>query len=110
MTFNKGELPSEVARKRKEDLEKNRVEAEAQANKLRGAMRRVFSTGDGQVVLQWLHDECLHNKPILGVMNGHIDEKATVYQAMRLNLYLKIRSFLTVEILKEVEYVSEQIT
>jgi hypothetical protein len=73
------------------------------------AMRTVFNTPEGLIVLAWLYDECGANKPILGAMGGAIDEKATLYQAMRLNLWLKIRTMLNFNILKEVEYEPDQI-
>lgn len=95
--------------------EQKKAEVEGRAAEeqeaLRSAMRRTFSTPDGRVVLKWIMRECQANAPILGanLANGTIDEKATLYQAMRLNLWLKIRRLLSFDILKEVEYEADQI-
>lgn len=101
---NRSIPPSERATARADDDQKRKEAQTAEADKLKRAMRAVFESPDGLVVLNWLKKECQFGEPILGAMSGTIDEKATLYQAMRLNLYLKIRKMLTFNILKEVEY------
>lgn len=106
--MNRKDLPSERADIRvaqEKELEAAKLQRET---RLRNAMAITFNTPDGLIVLEWLKKECQFGEPILGAMQGAIDEKATLYQAMRLNLYLKVRSFLPFEILKEVEYVSDK--
>lgn len=86
-----------------EDAER-KAKATAELDRVKQAMNEVFNSPSGIIVLQWLAKECGHNEPILGALQGGIDEKATLYQAMRLNLYLKLRKFLPFNILKEVEF------
>ncbi len=104
--MNKDLPPSQKADARKELEEKNRAKLQAQHEDLQKSMRIVFASPDGQVVLKWLRDQCHHNQPILGVnpATQEIDPNRTLYQVMRMNLYLQIRKFLTFDILKEVEY------
>lgn len=107
---NRGVPPSEQAG----EALRRKAEAEAKAREekeiLQGAMRRTFSTDDGKIVLKWIYDQCGANQSILGAMGGAIDEKATLYQAMRLNLWISIRKLLSFNILKEVEYEADQIS
>lgn len=102
--------PSDRAEQRSADEQRRKEEQLEKSERLTRAMRATFNTPDGLIVLNWLKDECMFGKPILGanMVQGAIDEKATLYQAMRLNLYLKVRSMLTFEILKEVEYNAEK--
>lgn len=98
-------LPPSIRAEKKAETEAERKAAQQeQQDRIKRAMQATFNTPDGLIVLNWLKDECMFGKPILGALANGIDEKATLYQAMRLNLYLKVRSFLTFEILKEVEY------
>lgn len=97
------ELPSEKAERKAKEKSKKESEKEAEESRLRGAMARTFSTDDGIIVLRWLRDQCGHNKPVLGALGGKIDPDATVYQAMRLNLYLTLRGYLDKRILMEIE-------
>ncbi len=105
MTKRKTQLPSvraDAEAKEKADLQAKKNE---EHDRLVRAMRMTFNTAHGKIVLAWLMKECGYNQPILGAdAHGDIDEKRTVYGAMRLNLYLKLRKFLTFNILKEVEY------
>lgn len=66
-------------------------------------MAVTFSSPDGLIVLDWIRKQCGHNEPILAATAGQIDANATLYQAMRLNLYLAIRKHLPKETLMEVE-------
>ncbi len=106
--MNRNMLPSDKTEKRAENEQKVKEQNLEHSQRLFRAMRATFNTPDGLIVLNWLKDECNFGKPILGAMSNGIDEKATLYQAMRLNLYLKVRSYLTFEILKEVEYNADQ--
>ena len=97
-------LPSQRGEQRslnEQELKEKQLE---QAERLKRAMRVTFSSPDGLIVLEFIKKECQFGEPILGAIAGQIDEKATLYQAMRQNLYLKIRKMLTFNILKEVEY------
>ena len=110
MTDDRTLPPSERAEIQKK-LELNRKAAAAEErDRLVRAMRATFASPDGLVVLNWLRKECGFGEAILGATNGAIDERATLYQAMRLNLYIRIRKMLTFEILKEVEYEADQIS
>ena len=104
-------LPSERAAKKTEDDLIRDAQRQEQDNRLTNAMRQTFNTPEGKIVLKWLADQCQFGKPILGanMSQGTIDPTATLYQAMRLNLYLSIRQRLTFDILKEVEYDDRQI-
>lgn len=78
--------------------------------KLKGVLRRIGETDDGKIFFRWLRQECGGDQAILGAIHGQIDEKATLYQAMRLNLWIKVRKLLSFNILKEVEYEPDQIS
>jgi hypothetical protein len=99
-------LPSEKAAAKAAN--KAAIETKLQENRerLQGAMRRVFSSSDGQIVLKWLHDESGYGRPVLGAnpSTGEIDPMRTTYSAMQQGLYLRIRKFLTLNILKGIEY------
>lgn len=100
----KSELPSLKAERKlieKKELEQAKKKAE---DKLRGHLVRTFKTTDGIETLRWLHDQCGFGKPILGADKDGLSEKITVYNAMRLNLYLELRKHLPFNVLKEVEY------
>lgn len=97
-------LPSTKTAERAEKKQQIEEQQKEAREKLERAMRETFASPSGQIVLKWLHDECQFARPILGAVSGQIDRDATLYQAMRLNLYLKVRSFLTFNILKEIEY------
>lgn len=96
--------PSAKAAVRSQEDAERKANANAEQERVKQAMNEVFNSPAGIIVLQWLAKECGHNEPILGALQGGIDEKATLYQAMRLNLYLKIRKYLPFNILKEVEF------
>lgn len=102
--MDKTKLPSEIAenkRKVASDMEdKRKVEAE----RLHSAMINTFQTEHGKTVLKWLMAECGFGKPILGANAGQIDRDATLYNAMRMNLYLAIRKHLPIKLLNEVEH------
>lgn len=98
--------PSERAAHREAEEKKVMADKQATEQKLRTAMGITFSTAEGKTVLRWLAEQCGHNRPmpIMNPVTGEIDDKRTVYNAFRLNLYLAIRKNLPFEILKEVEY------
>lgn len=105
MTKRKTQLPSVRADEEAKEKIKLQAKQNEERDRLVRAMRMTFKTPHGMIVLDWLMKECGYNQPILGAdAHGDIDEKRTVYGAMRLNLYLKLRKFLTFNILKEVEY------
>lgn len=95
--------PSERAEAKDKSVLEKKESAQEAADRLQQAMNMTFNTPHGLVVLNWLRKECGHNEPILSAVQGNIDEKATLYQAMRLNLYLKLRKMLNKEIIMEVE-------
>lgn len=106
----RGLLPSERGALRdKQDEERKKALTEAQ-DTLKRNLRIVGSTPEGLYVLSWLRDQCQGGQPILGAVNGQMDEKATMYQAMRLNLWISIRRLLNFNILKEIEYEPDQIS
>jgi hypothetical protein len=101
--MKRDKLPSQIAvdkAKRAQTIEEERNLSDA---KFKSALINTFKTEHGKIVLRWLMNECGFGKPILGATAGQIDEKATLYQAMRLNLYLSIRKKLPLTILNEVE-------
>lgn len=102
--------PSERADKIKEKEQEREQAATEQKDRLKGVLRRIGETDDGKFFYRWLREECGGGVPILGAMQGQIDEKATLYQAMRLNLWIKVRRLLSFNILKEVEYEPDQIS
>lgn len=100
---NRNMAPSERSALQEAQTQQQKDAAQEAADSLKRAMNITFNSHDGMIVLQWLRKECGHNEPILAAVGGQIDEKATLYQAMRLNLYLKMRKMLNKEIIMEVE-------
>ena len=108
--MEKNILPSERAGARREAEIQTAERIQQERDKLRGVLRRIGETPDGKEFFRWLRNECGAAQPILGATNGAIDEKATLYQAMRLNLWIKVRRELSFNILKEVEYETDQLS
>ncbi len=104
-----GALPSEKQAAREENKAARDALRQEQADKIRGALRRVGETEDGKILYRYLYDECLGNRPIIakGTIEV-IDEKATLYQAFRQSIWINIRRMLTFNILKEIEYEQDQ--
>lgn len=98
-------LPSKKAAKREADRRELEARLSEQRERMTTAMRQTFATPEGKIVLRWLREECGFGKPILGAnpATGEIDPMRTTYSAMQQGLYLRIRKFLTPEILREVE-------
>lgn len=99
-------LPSEKAFQKEAERKRLEAEKEERESRTRQALTATFSTPDGKQALRWLKAQCGHNVPILGANpgSGEIDAQRTVYSAMRLNLYLELRRYLPINLLKEVEY------
>ena len=105
MAQRKTELPSEKAARQKREKAELAELKNAQSDRLMRDLAMTFKTDHGLRVLKWIHDECGFGQPILGAdAAGDIDKERTVYGAMRLNFYIKIRKLLPFNILKEVEY------
>lgn len=102
----RGELPSNRAEVRKLNAAEREAEKAKKEEQFKGVVARLGNTADGQFFFRWLMKECGFAEPILGInpANGEIDEKRTLYQAMRLNLYVKVRKYLTLKTLMEVEH------
>lgn len=86
--------------------EKNIDEAKVNDEKrLRTAMRKVFGSEEGLVVLHYLMVECGYQATSI-TLNRQTHEmlvENTVYNEARRNLYLQLRKFLTPKILTPVE-------
>lgn len=103
---NRAELPSAKAKK----LLEKAAEKEArqkQEEEIRGALARLSDTADGKTFLRWLKNECGWGNSYLALngVTGTIDKELTVYQAIRLNLWWKVRRKLPIKQLIEVEHV-----
>lgn len=109
--MNNRAIPPSARAAAKENSPQTETEAaQAKLEALRSSWRRVGETEDGKAIIRWLRNECGGDQSILGAIHGQIDEKATMYQAMRLNLWIKVRRMLTFNILKEIEYEPDQIS
>lgn len=108
--MNRNIPPSEREGVRTKEDQARQAAQGAEREKLKGALRRIGETDDGKYFYRWLYQECGGNQAILGAIHGQIDEKATMYQAMRLNIWITVRKLLSFNILKEVEYEPEQIS
>lgn len=92
------EYDRQVEAKRTQDNER-RLES------LKQDFGRVFATEEGKRVLSWLCNRCGFGRVILSATpDGKIDQTATTFAAMELNLYLEIRRHVPIEILKPVEF------
>jgi hypothetical protein len=99
-------LPPSERPKAKQALEDRHKELQiAQAEMLREDFGRTFQTQHGKRVLAWLAERAGWGKPPLAADNsGLINEKHTTHNAMELSLYIKIRQFIPVDVLQQVEY------
>lgn len=105
MTKRKTELPSVRSERETKEKAETRAKQTEEADRFKRDLAMTFRSPHGLRVLKWLHDECGFGQPILGANAlGDIDKERTVYGAMRLNLYIKLRKLLPFNILKEVEY------
>ena len=107
---DKTKLPSEKAEERAAEARAKNDAAKEAADRLRGAMRRTFSTPDGLIVLKYLYDQSGYDKSKVAMnpQTAEIVPLTTAYQAIRETFYINIRKYLNFEILKEVEYNEDQ--
>jgi len=82
--------------------EKIRAKAQMQLQK---DMCETFATEHGKRVLTWLKDQCCYqiSEITANPATGEINEKATLYNAIRRTLYMRLRKFLHRDILSQVE-------
>ena len=79
--------------------------AQTRIDLLREDFGRTFQTEHGKRVLAYIAQRCGWRKPPLAAnMQGIIDEKITTHNAMELSFYLHITQFISVDVLKQVEY------
>ena len=98
-------LPSEKAVLKEEIKRDNAQMAKTVASMLREDFGKTFQTDHGKRVLSWLAARCGWGRPPLAAdTSGHINAEFTVHNAMELGLYLKIREFIPISVLQEVEY------
>lgn len=99
-------MPSDKAALKAKHKEEQQITEKEKGEQLKRDMAMTFRTAHGLRVLDWLRKECGFGEAILGAnpVSGDLDAQRTMYQAMRLNLYIKIRKLLPFNILKEVEY------
>jgi hypothetical protein len=102
---NRPALPSERA----ENEDKVKKHLEDRANRINSMMRedftKTFQTAHGKRVLAWIAQRAGFGKVILAAdSTKKIDPMATTFAAMELNFYTKIREYLPVDVLSQVEY------
>lgn len=73
--------------------------------RLAADLNEVFSTGPGMNVLRFIMDECGFLRPsvVYSKATFEVQDKATVYNEARRNLYLQIRKYLKPSITTPVE-------
>ncbi len=98
-------LPSE-RQEAEDELKKKLSERSARASAMmREDFTKTFQTAHGLRILAWLKERAGFGKVILAADNkSSIDPMLTTFAAMELNLYNKIREFLPVDVLSQVEY------
>lgn len=89
---------------RKELEAKQKVESQKNA-RLAADLNEVFATGAGMNVLRFIMDQCGFLKPsvVYNKETFDVQDKATVYNEARRNLYLQIRKYLKPSITTPVE-------
>lgn len=98
-------LPSEKPDLIKDAKAFEKARADAVVSSLREDFGLTFQTDHGKRVLAWLAARCGWGKPPLAAdAQGHINAEFTIHNAMELSLYLKIREFIPIAVLQEVEY------
>lgn len=77
----------------------------ANDKRLRSAMRKVFASEEGLIVLNWIMGECGYQSPnsVANRQTGELFDKSTDYNESRRILYLRLRGYLTPNILIPVE-------
>lgn len=95
-------LLSDDQRKALEAKEKSEGQKE---RRIAADMNEVFATGAGMNVLRWIMDECGFLKPsvVYNKETYDVQDKATVYNEARRNLYLRLRKYLKPSITTPVE-------
>lgn len=98
-------LPSEKAKAKAAEKQRIEDEREQARERLAGAIARVSNSKDGQIFLQWLAAECGWCEPFLALnpQTTEVNRDLTVYQAMRINLWQKIRKHIPWKQLREIE-------
>lgn len=93
---------SDSDRNAREARERLRHKQEAQ---LKRDLNETFSTPAGRRSLFWLMQICGYQRPsvVADPQSGEVVINSTVYNEARRNLYLTLRSFLTRQILTDVE-------
>lgn len=73
--------------------------------KLKQDFNQTFNSPHGKSVLRYLLNQCGYQSvsTTMNPQSGEINTVATIYNEARRNVYLKIRSFLMEEILRDVE-------
>ena len=98
-------LPSQKAEKKAQEKKAREDQHKQETGKLQQDLAMTFDTPHGLNVLRWLSKECGFGEfPVGANAQGQIDKDVTMYNAMRLNLYIKIRKLLPYKILKEIEH------
>lgn len=105
-TITRDTLPSMKRKLREDAAAKRRKALAAEEKDLRRAFGVVFSTAEGQRVLDWLRVRCLHHETALAVTPGTlgIDTQLTLYRAMQQAVYLDMRKYIPKRALMEIEY------
>jgi hypothetical protein len=82
---------------------------EKEKARLTRAFRECFASESGMIVLKWIMTQCCYqiSEVSANPATGEINEKASLYNAIRRTLYIRIRKFLHRDILTQVEMDSE---
>lgn len=83
---------------------------EKEKARLTRAFRECFASESGMIVLKWIMTQCCYqiSEVSANPQTGEINEKASLYNAIRRTLYLRIRKFLHRDILSQVEMDSSE--
>lgn len=102
---DRGKLPSKKAEDAQAQASELKEKIEQKDAELRGAIARLSATPDGKFFLTWLRLECGFGNSYLAFNNASqtIDKEMTTYQAIRLNLWWKIRKYLPIKNRIEIE-------
>jgi len=102
MTKTADRRATDESKRKKVGQEKKEKE---KAALLKRDIRETFATGFGQRTLRYIMDLCGYQRPsvVADPSSGEVMTQSTVYNEARRNLYLTLRKYVSVDVLRKVE-------
>ena len=100
------ERKSPATKKREDSIKKQQENNKREEDKLIASFYNLFDNPDGERFLKWLHQQCGYDMPSIVVdpQSHEINNKMTIYNEARRNVWMQLRKLLKKETLIKVEY------